>query len=274
MERSQEGSVLPLRVAICFFGVTRNFRRYTLGSIEEMLLSPVARLDSAYRRFGHFNVLNAISNPRTKENNVEVDPTDYEALDCNLIDTTSQERLDEDPQFQENFERLKSFGDSWGDGFNSLRNCLRQLHSLACVTQLLEKSGERFDVVIYTRVDLCFKTELKIPKIRPATLYTAWFDKYRGLNDRFAMGDQRTMMLYGQRSSSALRYCQATGKSFHAERFLWWYARQQKLHTGDLTSFEFCRVRASGTFVCPDTTSAERFRYWFKRAFAPLRKQG
>lgn len=274
MEHSREGSVLPLKVAICFFGVTRNFRRYTLGSIKEMLLSPVARLDPAYRRFGHFNVLNVISNPRTKENYVEVDPNDYEVLECNLIDTTIQERLDEESQFQENFERLKSFGDSWGDGFNSLRNCLRQLHSLERVTKLLENSEERFDIVIYTRVDIWFKTGLKIPKIRPATLYTPWFDKYRGLNDRFAMGDQRTMMLYGRRNSSALRYCQATGKPFHAERFLWWYARQQKLRTVDLTALEFCRVRASGTFVCPDTTAVERFRYWFKRAFAPLRKHG
>lgn len=264
------------KVAICFFGITRNFRRYTLDSINQMLIAPVARVDPAFRRFGHFNVIDSVCNPRTGEDNVAVDTLeDYRDLHCDAVDTTIQTRLDVDPQFQENFAKLKNFGDSWGDGFSSLRNCLRQLHSLERVTDLIEKSPERFDAVIYTRVDLGFKRELKIPtNIRPATLYTPWFDKYRGLNDRFAMGDQRTMALYGRRSSFALRYCEATGKAFHAERFLWWYARQQKLRTSDLTSFEFCRVRASGTFVCPDTTAGERFRYWFKRAFQRFRRLG
>jgi hypothetical protein len=263
------------KIAICFFGITRNFRRYTLDSINRMLVTPIARVDPAFKRFAHFNLIDSVCNPRTGEQNVTVDaPGDYEELHCDAINTTIQTRLDADPQFQENFEKLKSFGDSWGDGFNSLRNCLRQLHSLERVTELLARSGEEFDIVIYSRVDLYFKTNLRIPKIRPRTLYTPWFDKYRGLNDRFAIGDQRSMFAYGRRSSLALRYCEETGKSFHAERFLWWYARQQKLSASDLTSFEFCRVRASGKFVCPDTTATERFRYWFKRVFRRFRRLG
>lgn len=262
------------RVALCFFGITRNFRRYAQNSIDEMLLDPVAKLDPSHKRFGHFNILNNVRNPRSQENNVPVDPDDYQSLNCKVVDCTDQECLDKDPRFQEALERLKTFGDSWGDNFNSLRNCLRQFHSLERVTNLIEKSNDRFDLVIYTRVDLHFMTKLAIPQIRSGTLYTPWFDKYRGLNDRFAMGDRATMLKYGRRPALALRYCEETGKPFHAERFLWWYARQQQLRTADLTSFEFCRVRAHGSLVRPSTTPVARLRYRLKRAFSSFRKLG
>jgi len=239
-----------------------------------MLLKPVMKLDPSCKRFGHFNIVNAVCNPRSRENDVPVDPHDYETLNCQVVDNTSQECLDKDPRFQEAFERLKEFGDGWKDNFNSLRNCLRQFHSLERVTNLIENSSERFDLVIYTRVDLYFTTRLVIPRVHSGTLYTPWFDKYHGLNDRFAMGDRATMLKYGRRPALALRYCEETGKPFHAERFLGWYAREQQLRMADLTSFEFCRVRAHGSFVYPCTTPTARFRYRVKKAFGSFRKLG
>ncbi len=239
-----------------------------------MLLAPVAKLDPSHRRFGHFNIVDVVNNPRSREYNVPVDRDEHQSLHCEFTEKTLQDDLDHDPFFQETFERLKLFGDAWNDNFGSLRNCLRQLYSLDCVTNVLEKSGGRFDVVIYTRVDLRFMARLAIPRIRAATLYTPWFDKYRGLNDRFAMGDQSTMLKYGRRKAMAVSYCEETGKSFHAERFLWWYARQERLRTEDLKSFEFCRVRANGNIVCPATTSYARLHYRLKQLFRPFRKLG
>lgn len=239
-----------------------------------MLLAPVAKLDPSHKRFGHFNIVDAINNARSHENNVPIDRDEHQSLNCEITETTLQDDLDSAPHFQEAFEQLKQFGDSWNDNFGSLRNCLRQLHSLDCVTNMIEESRERFDVVIYTRVDLHFIARLNIPRIRAGTLYTPWFDKYRGLNDRFAMGDQSAMLKYGRRRAFAVRYCEETGKPFHAERFLWWHAQQQQLQTEDLKSFEFCRVRAHGKIVCPATTSYARFHYHLKQLFNPFRKLG
>jgi len=240
-----------------------------------MLLGPVTRLDPSHKQFGHFNILDAVTNPRSRENNVPIDQKDKESLDCEIIDSTFQESLDCDPHFQETFGRLKQFGDSWNDNFHSLRNCLRQLHSLERVTKVLEESGRRFDVVIYTRVDLHFTSPLVIPRrIGAKTLYTPWFDKYRGLNDRFAMGDQPTMLKYGRRRQLAVHCCEETRKPFHAERFLSWYARQLRLHTVDLTSFEFCRVHAHGSIDCPATNPRARLHYRLKQIFGSFRKLG
>jgi len=263
-----------LKVAICFFGITRNFSRHANNSLDEMLLAPVAKLDPSHKRYGHFNIVDAVNNTRSREDNVPVDRSEHRSLHCEIIEETVQEDLDRDPHFQETFAKLKQYGDSWNNDFGSLRNCLRQLHSLDCVTNVLEKSRQRFDVVIYTRVDLHFTARLAIPRIRAGTLYTPWFDKYRGLNDRFAMGDRSTMLKYGRRNALAVRYCKETGRPFHAERFLWWCAQQHRLRTVDLTSFEFCRVRAHGGMVCPATNPGARLHYRLKKILSPFRNLG
>jgi hypothetical protein len=259
-----------MRIAICFFGVTRNFRRYTWNSIRQSLLAPVAGKDPRFRKYGHFNLVDRINNPRTGEHNIPIDLCELEDLGCDRVSHTDQVAADHEEKFRDDFEYLQRFGDAWGDQFNSLKNCLRQFHSLDCVTETLLHSGERFDLVIYSRVDLQFLGRVKIPKIRPGTLYTPWFDKFHGLNDRFALGDTATMTRYGKRGEMARQYCEETGGPFHAEKFLRWYAQKQNLEMSDLTSVEFGRARANGAVVYPRTDFVARAQYFFKAAVRPF----
>jgi len=206
-------------------------------------MSPLAAKDPRYRKFGHFNLISSVSNPRAGENNIPVDPNEFKLLECDAVSTTDQTWVDT----HLDFAGIERFGDVWNDNFASLKNLLRQLYSLEQVTGLLLAAQERFDLVVYSRADLRFERKVEIPRLRSRTLYTSWFGKGGGLNDRFAMGDFETMVKYGQRGQLARQYCEETGKPLHAERFLFWITKKHGLRRADLTTIDFSRVRANGT---------------------------
>ena len=256
-----------MKIAVCFFGITRKLKEHTLASIEECLLRPVADLDPAYKKFGHFNLVGHVSNPRTGEADIPVDAGEFKLLNCDAVATTDQPALDAGMDSKP----FEAFGDGWEDNFSSLKNLLRQFHSLNQVTELLLRSGQHFDAVIYTRADLRFERRTELPKPRAATLYTPWFGRGGGLNDRFALGDLTTMVKYGRRGAMARQYCEATGKPLHAERFLLWYAKTHHLRIRNLTSIDFSRVRANGTVPAWDIIVKTRFKYRLRRAVSRLR---
>jgi len=254
-------------VALCFFGITRNLRAHTLPSLQSCLMAALAEKDPHYRKFGHFNLIASVSNARAGENNIPVDPDQYKLLECDAVSTTDQGWLDN----HLDFAAIEKFGDVWEDHYASLKNLLRQLYSLEQVTELLLGAKERFDLVVYSRADLRFERKVELPRIRPRTLYTSWFGKGGGLNDRFAMGDFDTMIKYGQRGRLASQYCEETGKPLHAERFLFWSTKKGGLRRADLTSIDFSRVRANGTVPEWDVLVKTRAKDRRTRAWSRLK---
>jgi hypothetical protein len=256
-----------MRIALCFFGITRNLQQNTLNSIETLLIRPLAEKDPTLRKFGHFNLVKYISNPRSGENMVPVEPEEFRLLNCDEVSHTDQSWLDD----QLDYERIQKFGDCQGDQFCSLNNLVRQLYSLDRVTDILINTKERFDLVVYSRADLRFEKRIEIPAILPNTVYTPWFGKNRGLNDRFAMGDSSTMTKYGRRYSMMEQYCEETGLPLHGERFLLWYIRKKGIENADLTTIDFCRVRANGEAWVTDTSARLKLKYRMKRALDVFR---
>jgi hypothetical protein len=255
-----------MRIAVCFFGITRNFATYTLGSIERNLFETVASRDPQFRKLAHFNRLADVSNSRTGENKVSMDPEEYKLLRCDVVGQTDQEEVGR----QIDFDYIKQFGDPWCDGFNSLKNLLRQFYSLNAVTELLLREKDRFDVVIFSRADLRFETQVEIPRIHPRTLYTPWFQAYHGLNDRFALGDFETMVAYGSRQCMIRQYCLETRRSLNAEDYLLWYVRKRGLHSQPLTSMNFSRVRSNGVVLSVNSSPREKWKCRFKRGLQKL----
>jgi hypothetical protein len=253
-----------MKIAICFFGITRNLKDHTLDSIEKHLMASVAELDPAYKKFGHFNLVSRLSNPRSGEEDIAIDPNEFKLLNCDAVSHTDQSWLDGNLDF----EQIQKYGDAWEDNFSSLKNLIRQLYSLNRVTELLLQTGQHFDLVIYSRTDLRFQSKVAIPMVRPRTLYTPWFAKGGGLNDRFALGDLETMAIYGRRYSLMCQYCEEVGKPLHAERFLYWHGRRHRLRNVDLMTIEFCRIRADGRVAPSDLRVQDKFKYRLK---APVR---
>ena len=80
---------------------------------------------------------------------------------------------------------------------NVLRNNLLQWHSLEQCGRLKQEFEETHgpaDRVIWTRPDMLFLWPADVPQSIPAgVLYASPHDMWRGFNDRFCLGDSRTM---------------------------------------------------------------------------------
>ncbi|HWD90981.1 MAG TPA: hypothetical protein VG938_01400 [Verrucomicrobiae bacterium] len=251
-----------MKIAVCFVGVTRNFSKHTLDSIQRNLFDVVAKHDPHFKRFAHFNKIAELTNERSRENAVAIDPDEHKLLNCDVVEHTDQRLVDE----QIDFEYLKQFGNLWEDNFGTLRNVLRQLYSLNAIADILERQNTKFDLVIYSRPCLRFFRPIEIPRtILPHTLYTPWFDRFRGLNDRFAMGDLETMLLFARRQSMARDFIAETGGPMGAENYLLWYTRKKGLRNRYLTSVTFGRVRADGTERAMKNEARQRLKFYFKR---------
>ena len=254
-----------MKIAICFYGITRNFAQHTLESIQRQLFDVVAKHDPNFKRFAHINLLAELNNERTREFNVPIDPEEYKLLNCDVVTTTDQRLVDE----RIDFKYLSQFGNMWNDNFGTLKNVLRQFYSVNEVTQtmLQESAKTPFDLVIYSRICLRYEKPVEIPsRILPGTLYTPWFERYRGLNDRFALGDVPTMAAYGRRQSRAREFCAETGLPMGAENYLLWYARKEGLKTRHLRKMNFGRVRADGKEERIRDDVPERLKYFYKLA--------
>lgn len=251
-----------MKIAVCFVGVTRNYSKHTLDSIQKNLFDVVARRDPHFKKFAHFNKLEVLTNERTGEKGVVLDPEEYKLLNCDAVELTDQALVDQ----RIDFEYLKQFGNTWKDNFGTLKNVLRQLYSLNSIADILERQNTKFDLVIYSRICLRFYKPIEIPRtIRPRTLYTPWFERFHGLNDRFAMGDMETMLLFCRRQAMARDFIAETGLPMGGENYLLWYARKKGLQTRHLTSMNFSRVRADGSEKIIKDDLPEKMKYYFKR---------
>ena len=191
-----------------------------------------------------------VNNPRSSESNVAVDWRLYKTL---LPTTSLIEDADSvfDVTFKQIWPEYLRHGDAWDeDHHTSLRNLLLQLHSLHKVYLLAQEASARspYDAYIATRSDLWYFTKLNILHVLEASratsqLFTPNFDLYSGLNDRFAIGGGKAMMVYCSRIWRAKSYA-AIGK-LHAESFLKYAVEVSKLDLRQ-TDIVFERVRSHG----------------------------
>lgn len=215
------GAQNPLRIAVCFFGITRSLS-HTLPSIEANLLAPARATGHPVQLYAHFFEQAQIDNPRTGETGALAQG---EHLLLNLDHVTLE--APDGCLAQWDFEGLKSFGDFWGTDFTSLRNLVHQLHSLNRVTGAALADGA--DVVIFARPDLKYHDNLATPlsaALRAAAggktgvwlpRWQAWF----GRNDRFAICvGEAAITAYGTRVTRMHDFCAKGPQPMHAEAFL------------------------------------------------------
>lgn len=236
---------MGLRIALCFFGITRSLR-YTLSSIEAQALHP-ARTAGEARIYAHFFLQHRIDNPRSGE--------------VGLLDLDEHRLLRPDWLALEepdtclatwDFEGLKRPGDFWQDDFVSLRNLVHQLHSLDRVTRAARAGGA--DICLFLRPDLRYHDSLA-PAIRRAQraldagtplVQLPWWQAWNGCNDRFAIaaGDA-AIAAYGGRAAQLAAFCTETGGPVHSERLLAYALRRADIPVRTIGA-RASRVRLDG----------------------------
>lgn len=209
-----------MRIAICFFGITRSLG-HTFPSIRQNALDP-ARAAGSTRIYAHFFRQRNLAEARSGETGV-IDPDEHSLLRPDWL------QLDEPDEClaQWDFEGLKQYGDFWDNGFQSLRNLVHQLHSLNLVTQAALDDGAA--VCLFLRPDLRYHDSLAsaIRRAQRAALdgralvQLPWWQPWTGLNDRFAIAAGKdAIAAYGQRVTQMHGFCAATGGPLHSERLL------------------------------------------------------
>jgi hypothetical protein len=241
------------RYALCFFGLTRSLH-YTRHSIVARVFEKILEDDAEYDIYLHTYNQNSISNVRSGEKNETLNPNEWKLL------SPKRFALDDPIPFEDSvitplMPSLLRRGDPWKEPppHNSLRNVIKQLHSLHRVTKLWseEKPNDYYDLVFYLRPDVWFFNDLNLTDVhealqrrdREAVIYVPNFHSWGGVNDRFAFGRPEVMKLYGSRYLQVMNYTEF--HPLHAETFLMHVLDGHNV-TVKTTDILFERVRSNG----------------------------
>lgn len=229
-----------MRIAVCFFGITRALGT-TIESITENILLPARRLGQV-RVFAHIYPLAHVHNPRTQEEG-ELDANEYRLLGAD-------ELLLEEPGAclaRWRYPEIAAFGDPTGDDFKSLRNLLHQLHSLREVSELA--LAWEPDIVVFCRPDLMYfdsfeRTLTTFARRSTPCCGVPYWQSYGGLNDRFAVVRGPDLVRrYGHRVEKALAFCQAGPQPLQSELLLRWCLSDAPVR---FVALRAARIRAGG----------------------------
>ncbi|WP_339868278.1 hypothetical protein [Pseudohongiella nitratireducens] len=234
---------MKLKIAICFFGITRSLS-YTVDSIVNNIISDAEKVGEV-KKFGHFFAQKEIRNARSNEF-VELDVEEYKLLDFDHIEIEKPELFLDGSDF----ELVKSYGDGWGDNFNSVRNLFHQLYSLDRVTSAALDWDP--DITIFVRPDLHyhdrFLNSIKFANqsIIPTVFLPSWQHWLGGYNDRFAICAHRhAIIAYGSRYHSILDFCERNQCPLHSELLLRHALNKSNLRV-KFFNIKATRVRANG----------------------------
>lgn len=241
------------RCALLLYGLPKFFRE---RSYPSLVAHVVARMRSPVDVFVHTYDLRATTNPRNHEHDCALDPD--EVFDARPVawQVDTQARID--AETAPLFEELKAYGDAWQNGFISLRNALRQYHSINCAHALMDAhvraTGARpYATVIASRMDMLYLDDLDASldgalHLAHDSVCIPDFHESGGFNDRFAIGGTDAMRSYCvDRLRWTVPFCQASGRPMHSESFIAWRLTRplESLHVRKMR-FRLRRIRANG----------------------------
>lgn len=205
-----------MKIAVAFYGIPRSTVK-SYPSIESKILSSLPE-NAEVQIFYHLYDQAEINNKRSGEN-APIDRSAYSPF-------LKHKGLLEVPGgclTRWEFEKIKGFGDTWGDEYQSLSNLMHQLNSLFEVTVLIDNFDP--DVVLFLRPDLIYhdspshKIYSFLLKNKSAIFIPAW-QWWGGYNDRFSICGKKAYSAYGKRVTQALNFCETQGKSLNSEELV------------------------------------------------------
>ena len=248
------------KICICFFGLTRSLK-HTYPSIEKNIFNVLKKHNILYDVYLHTYDLKGLTNKRSGEFACPLDNNEWKLLNPIEHKITNQETFDK----SFNWKNLFKHGDIWKDGFNSVKNAIRQLNSLNEVTHLwLDK--EPYDYYLYIRPDLYYVNEINVNDILDHLhlnniLVIPYWGNYRGgFNDRIAFGHHDVMKIYGTRLQYLSKYYnQRKGKKpYHSERYLTIVVRDHQIFIR-YSKLKGIRVRANLEYDEKDSFMFKRY---------------
>lgn len=235
------------RIALCFFGMNRCLSLTNKSIIENII--------NANNRKHEFDIYGALmvppeqfTNIRSNELSCSVENNFNEILNPLSYETIAQEAFDNAISGQ--LEKLLKH-DTYTDDFQSIKNISRELFSVKRVYMLT--SEKEYDYFLFVRPDLYYCNPFNLDKYihqlemdNSPRIFTPFWQKWTGLNDRFAFCNSAGAITYSKRFEMLWIYSDDVGEPLHAERLLLFTCLKLKTRF-DIQLNEFAlRIRASG----------------------------
>jgi hypothetical protein len=237
-----------MRIAVIFFGVARGMS-VTIPSIKRRIYACNPAGEFSFHTLASLNLVERITNPRTGEAGVPLDPAEAFLLDADAYALVRQN----DAAIAAALAAVKRQPDYFNNEWISVRNSLHQLASLRRAWRFCLDPGG-FDYYLFLRPDLIYLDDIDLRAITSGfqgsgnIALPAWHD-WGGFNDRLALADAAAARHYAARLDLVPEYCATT--VFHPESFLAHALEQGGCRVGALP-VKAKRVRADGAIVQED----------------------
>jgi len=219
------------KIAICFWGLTRNLK-LTINNIKKVIDFLLTRYEvdiychtyAIYRKY---------TNIRAKEIDIMIDNNEYKLLNTINENIKTYFYQDDMDRVDINFGEYYSQKDPYNTNYETVKNLLLGMYSLKKVTKnmLLNHLNEKYDFVLYMRPDVNFEESVPLDiflLVNDKTIilpeFHSWYYKNgrhylgEGINDRFAVCNPITAIIYGLRFDGMLEYSKKS--SLHSETYL------------------------------------------------------
>lgn len=237
------------KVCICVYSLVQRSLKYTIQSIKTNILEELSKNGIEYDIYLHTYDSSISHSPRAGEINVQVDPEDYKLLDPLIHNVESY------AEFNDNYDYddfIRQYKDPWLDNYESVKNWIREMNSVQCVTKMWEDKKSDYEFCLYIRPDLMYITPLPVSYIvrhlRERNYSNTWFTppwgKYGGLNDFMAIGDCDSMIKWGKRFDSMYEFMKLDGFR-NSERHMELVRSKYNIENVDLPILSY-RIRANG----------------------------
>ena len=177
------------KVALLFFGLTRSLRK-THILIKKNILDIFVQNKIDYKIFMHTYKLNFINSKRSNEKNVKQEFDEYKLLNPDFFDFDEQNEIIK----KINVKKYRSKPDIYKTKYQNNDFIILAWYSKMKAIELLKKSGQKFDYVIFLRPDLDYIHKFPIQKlslINKNSCLIPNFAHHSGVNDRFLVLNQQ-----------------------------------------------------------------------------------
>jgi hypothetical protein len=208
--------------------------------------------------FYHSWEVSQLTNPRTGETGLTLDTSEVsrwlpEARGLFESQEPYDRSVDWEPLFANNIMRHCTADED--EARATLMNYRRALESQERAWRYFEETKQKsYTHVIATRGDLKFLQELQIDALsnleNPPCLWIPQFHGWGGVNDRFALGGEREIGIYSNRSAFADGWLTGGGQG-NSEQILMHWLQRNHIQT-QLLDFTFQRIRANGEITPMD----------------------
>ena len=241
-----------MKIALAFWGLSRSLR-YTLNSIHKHIFDVLKANNIEYKTFVHTYSLHApFSNRRTGENEIFLNNEEYKLLNPDYSQIDDQDTI----KTWLNLHNYYSQPDPWGTHYNSVNNFILAMYSKKILGEMICKSNEGFDYVLFLRPDVLYLNDFKTEWFNLVTETQVCAPDFQhwehNFNDRFCMSTQKNAILYSTIFNFLLEY--SVNKMLHSETIQRDYITKHFNLTIAFIPFRFNRVRANG-YISEDTSA-------------------